>query len=188
VLWLTVVTGVALGVTAISERLKDPKVVWTTIFASSLGSIAAGLFGAVATVLSLEVLRARRVEQEQKAALLSRLRSRDRSTVLAAVEELRSRRLLDSGYLDGADLRGAIFSDADLRGMRAVGARLDGAELTGATLYGADIRFASLKDVTLSEATNLRLCRWDGADLTGIDGSLLRECGLPHVAQIQASR
>lgn len=186
--WLLIVTAIAFGVTVISERIRDPKVLWATIFASSLGSIAAGLFGAVATVLSLEVLRARRVEREERATFLSRLRSRDRGTVSAAIEELRSRRLLDSGYLDGADLRGVVFAETDLRGMRAVAARFDGADLTNAVLYGADIRFASLRDVTLSGATNLRLCKWHGADLTGVDGSLLRECGLPHVAQIQVSR
>jgi hypothetical protein len=55
------------------------------------------------------------------------------------------------GYRSGADLRGAVLSDADLSG-----ADLRDADLSGAVLRGADLRGADLSDADLS-----------GADLRG---------------------
>lgn len=176
--WIVVVSGVAFALTVVAERTKEPGVAWGTVYSASLASIASGLFGAVTTVVSLEMLRSRRAERDQKKALLIRLRSADSAAVSEAVEELRSRELLEAGYLDRADLRGVRLRGLDLRGLRAVGAFLDGADLRETMLYGADLRFASMKDVQLSESTNLRLCNCAGADFDGVDSALLLRCGV----------
>lgn len=176
--WIVVVSLVAIALTVAAERMKDPKVGWGAVSSAALASVASGLFGAVTTVVSLEMLRSRRAEREQKKAMLIRLRSADSGAVSGAVEELRSRELLEAGYLDRADLRGAGLRGLDLRGLRAVGACLDGADLRDTMLYGADLRFASMKDVQLSDSTNLRLCNCAGANLDGVDSALLLHCGV----------
>jgi hypothetical protein len=179
--WLLLVTAVAIVLTAIAVAMDTTTpLTLERVIAACLGSVASGLFGTMATVVSLETLRARRTEKEQRVEYLNRLRSTDRSVVAGTIEELRSKKLIDSGYLDGADLRGVDFSGLDLRSARLVGAKLDGADLRGTMLYGADLRYTSLKDAQVSDKTNLHLCKCTGAVTSGISDDLLKLCGLPQ--------
>ena len=66
-------------------------------------------------------------------------------------------------YLNDADLRGAILSDAILIAIRFTEANLSGAILSGANLSGADLRGAILSGANLSGAD------LSGADLRGTD-------------------
>lgn len=177
-LWSLLVCALAIGLTGWALRMTNPTATTEMLLATSLASVGSGLFGTVATVVSLELLRSRRAEREQKSAILIRLRSNDLTTVARAVEELRSSRRLESGYLDQADLRGACLRGLDLRRMRAVGARLDGANLTDTVMYGADLRYSSLADIQISDATNLHACRLEGANFDGVDPSKLRSMGV----------
>jgi hypothetical protein len=70
------------------------------------------------------------------------------------------------GKANGADLRGANLSDADLRGADLRGANLRDADLYGANLSGADLRDANLYDANLYGA-NLSGANLRDADLYG---------------------
>jgi hypothetical protein len=86
--------------------------------------------------------------------------------------------IADSARLEGADLRGADLSKAqlararldtaDLRGAILTGARLERANLSGADLSFADLAFADLRGAQLSRA-NLSHASLEGADLRGAE-------------------
>lgn len=176
--WLLAVSFAAIVLTAITVAMDPAPLTIERVVAVCVSGIASGLFGTITTVVSLEVLRARRAEQAQRTEHLARLRSTDRATVSSVIEELRGKGLLEGGYLDGSDLAGVNFAGLNLRGARFVRSKLDGADLRDTMLYAADLRFASLKDVKVSESTNLYLCHLEGAALSGIDADLLTKYGL----------
>ena len=182
--WFLVICSAAIVITAVSVLAASPpegaKLVTTTqlVLAACLSSLASGLIGTVATVISLEVLRSRRLERQERDTFISRLRSTNAEIVAEAVEDLRSRGLLVNGYLDQADLRGTALQQLNLRSLRAVGAQFDGSDLTATMLYEADLRYSLLRDVKVTGATNLHMCKADGADFAGVDRALLASCGL----------
>ena len=183
-IWFLVVCAAAIAITAFSVQAASPpegeKLVTPTqlVIAACLSSLASGLIGTVATVISLEILRSRRLERQERDSFISRLRSTNADIVAEAIEELRSRGLLVNGYLDRADLRGTALQGLNLRSLRAVGAQFDGSDLTATMLYKADFRYSLLRDVKVTGATNLHMCKADGADFAGVDRALLVSCGL----------
>jgi uncharacterized protein YjbI with pentapeptide repeats len=60
---------------------------------------------------------------------------------------------LDGAVFDGADLTGADFSDASLRGVSFKGAILIGAKFTDADLSGAHLEGAVLRETNFDRAT-----------------------------------
>ncbi|MDC5507954.1 pentapeptide repeat-containing protein [Acinetobacter baumannii] len=79
-----------------------------------------------------------------------------------------ARHVLESAIADGADLRGANLSCADLRGADLSGANLSCADLRGADLRGADLSGANLSCADLRGA-NLSCADLRGANLRGAD-------------------
>ena len=96
----------------------------------------------------------------------------DRAEVLKLLKDGCKKAILDydlnganlrGAFLSDANLKGADLSDADLRGANLKGADLSDANLKGADLSDADLRGANLKGADLSDA-NLK-----GADLSDAD-------------------
>jgi hypothetical protein len=86
---------------------------------------------------------------------------------------------LSGAVLRGADLSDADLSDADLSGAVLSGAVLRGADLSGAVLSGADLRGADLRGADLSDA-DLRGADLSDADLRHVKADFFMILALGH--------
>jgi uncharacterized protein YjbI with pentapeptide repeats len=89
--------------------------------------------------------------------------------------------------LSEANMSGAYFDGADLRGMQLVGARLSGADLSGANLTGTVLSAADLTGANLSRAkidmTDLAAANLSGANLGETD---IRDADLSNTILVDA--
>ena len=120
------------------------------------------MVGAVITIVLLEVMLARRreneAEQREKERLILQMGSPDNTFAVEAVRQLRARSWLldgslDGAFLNGADLRGANLFAANLKGTYLRGANLADAGLVGARFEGATLENANFLGADLESAT-----------------------------------
>ena len=114
----------------------------------------------------------------------------------SAAQELERHRAWLEGGRDGErpSLAGAVFRDADLRGIRLTeadlrGAALAGADLADADLEGADLEGADMQGASLAGA-NLRRCRLVGShlrDVRGLATATLRDADLHGVTGLSGT-
>ena len=169
-----------------------PVLLFTGIIASLIGLAHSGdwdsfalnlgteLLGAVLTFILLELILGRQEKQEEQlrtesellARLLRQMRSKDNSTALQAVEELRA-----LGWLTGDTLRGIDLYRANLEGTNLTSVNLEGATLREAILQGAYLRGINLENANLAKANCLAAVMRDSR-LRGAD---LREANLERV-------
>lgn len=146
------------------------------LFLDAYANAGSEMLSIAVTILIIDGLYRRREAAAYRDQLIRQMSSKDGSTALRAVDELRSLGHLTNGTLQHADLKygnlaGAILSSADLRAAYLSFANLNGADLRDANLQEAILRNADLRDALLLNAnlTNAKLLEADlsGANLHG---------------------
>lgn len=155
----------------------NPRLLFDELYAN-LGSEMASI---ALTILIIDRLNQRREQRQHKRRLIREMGSRDSSTALRAVDELRASGWLTDGslvhadlkyanledaILDGADLRSAYLTFANLRRADLRSARLEQAILRQADLQEALLLNADLRHTKLLDA-NLQHAKLQGAQLAG---------------------
>ncbi len=169
--WLVAMCFVAVAVTALSVWISTGEVGRVETASSLLSSLAGGLIGAAATVISLDWIQSARASKARRAGIRVGLLSRDQARISALLQDLRESGELGSGYLDGMRLDDVELVNQNLSGMRLARASLVGADLRGSDLSSADFRSSDFTDADLTETRGLH------CDLRGC--KTLRTVGIP---------
>lgn len=176
--WIYFVGGLAIGllvypfINLISEEFDD--------FLHDMVPEAVGITFTVFIINQLDRNREYRLLKEQ---LIRKMQSRDNTTAMQAVEELRALGWLMDGTLRGKNLRGAHLKDVNLYEADLRDCDLINANLVGADLYGANLEGAKVEDTQLASSMAMRWAimpdgtRYDGRFRLYHDFEVMRRKG-----------
>ena len=145
---------------------------WLSDEHSFLGGLRGEITGMAFTVIVIDRLNTRRIEEQRKQEIFEQIESPVRDVAVESIrliqkygwlEEVVKLDKLQFVHLEGANLKYANLANANLREAHLEGAKLKGVNLKDANLFGANLAGASLTDANLQN-TNL-----EKADLFGVD-------------------
>jgi len=183
--WLTVeklgilLATLGFSVTVIGHLVQYGMLNPRQLFLDTYANAGSEMLSIALTVLIIDGLYRRREAAAYRDQLIRQMGSKDNSTALRAVDELRSLGHLTDGTLLRADLKygnlaGAILASAELRSAYLSFANLNGADLRDADLQEAILRNADLRNALLLNI-NLANAKLLEADLSGanLHGAIL---------------
>lgn len=134
--------------------------------------LAPEMVGMAFTIVVIDELNQRRLEQQEKENLIRQMRSDSNPFALEALRQIR-----EKGWLYRGDLCGQLFRHANLQK-----AHLESADLQEADFTGANLQYSSLVRANLQRA-RLKVAHLQGAELhhANLQGAILENADLREV-------